>query len=327
MSMVIPCSLLLATAPCSADPIDDVLSGPPYDTPELVATVQELIRENPQDPRIFQLRLLSAIQRRGRASTDEEYREVIEYLHALADDAPSATQVRYRAQVLAGDVYLHNLRAWESAYEAYLLAEDLIPKKGRGDVDLERDYQRVTLYLKLAQSGHLAGKPAAVDKYARLVMAYPYLGMDDREMYRKFYELYGDAAQTFLSQFSRDEIKLLSIEIYPSHPRVYRKWRRMIADQIGADELDDMLTEQVSALSSAAPGPQAEASMESSLRASSNIDVPDGANPDSRSQRVKSSDVSGYWWQWGSAGTFCGVLGGGIGLAWRRWRIARCEPE
>ncbi len=67
-------------------------------------------------------------------------------------------------------------------------------------------------------------------------------------MYRRFYTLYGNAGRLFVGAFSDNPSTLLSIEIYPSHPDLYKTRQRLVAQELGADEaLKELLSpEQLS---------------------------------------------------------------------------------
>ncbi|NLE56907.1 MAG: hypothetical protein GX616_00990, partial [Planctomycetes bacterium] len=102
--------------------------------------------------------------------------------------------------------------------------------------------------MRLAECAFSLKKWDVLEKYSRLVMAYPYLGMEDRVMYAKFYELYNEAGRLFLMAFERDPKKLMSVDIYPSQGDLVRMQANFITRVVfGLVELDKKASEPASA--------------------------------------------------------------------------------
>ncbi len=205
----------------TADPIDEILSTRPTGDTSTVEHVRKLIIANPNHPRILELRLFHTGQLMGTSQDPKHFRWLIEELKKLAEDAKRAPILAFRAQVRIGDIYHDCLRGKEAAYRQFASLENHPSLAGR---DLETDLRRVTLYVRIAGSALAVGERNEVERCTRLAMDYPHLGMEDRVMYRRFYELYEEAGRLYLTQFDRDLVKLLSVEFYPSHPRLV-EWR------------------------------------------------------------------------------------------------------
>jgi hypothetical protein len=88
---------------------------------------------------------------------------------------------------------------------------------------LEDDYRRLRLYTSIVESAGLYVTPTlrsrapaaaldaldAIEKYANLVMSYPWQGMRDRTVQAKVYELVQKASRTYVIEFGRDLNRLL----------------------------------------------------------------------------------------------------------------------
>ena len=210
-------------ATTAGDPVDEVLKQRPTANPSRIQHVKQLIAESQGHPRILELRLFHTGQLMGVSRDPQHFRSLIEQLRKLAGDAGDRTRLAFTAQIRIGTIYQHCLKDSPAAYAHYKTMEKHPSLAGK---ELETDYRRMSLYVRIAQAalGHPVRKFDEVEKYTRLVMAYPHLGMTDRKMYRKFYELYEEAGRLYLTAFGQDPDKLCSIEVYPSHPRLFR-WR------------------------------------------------------------------------------------------------------
>lgn len=188
-------------------------------TPELIEEIDQVIRSNPSNPHVDTLRL-RRLRGMKRLYPDERgLREIVKEYETFIQDIGVSTEIGYEAQKDVGYLLYNSLHDKKAAFDHYKSMEGNPILQGD---DLQSEYRKVEVYTRLAQSALDAGGMAdQVDKYARLVMAYPYLGMKDRQMYDKFYQLYYDAAKAFLIEFRDDAKKLMSIEIYPSHPELY----------------------------------------------------------------------------------------------------------
>jgi hypothetical protein len=102
--------------------------------------------------------------------------------------------------------------------------------------DLQADYRRVELYTRIAESALACKRMDDVRTYAKMVLAYPYLGMEDRKMYREFYRLYQEAANIFLVAYEKDAKELIGQEIYPSHEDLYKARKRLIGEALSPGE-------------------------------------------------------------------------------------------
>ena len=223
------------TAAGDTDPVDEVLKQKPrnMDKPEKIEYVRQLISNNSSHPRILELRFFAARQLMGEKHAD--FRSIINKIEQIAKEAGEEADLNFECRIRIGRIHFHILKDPKAAYQNYKSLEHhpTLLKKN----DLQTDYKRVNLYKLIAEAAapNEVNDKDEVEKYCRLVMAYPHLGMEDRKMYAKFYSLYDEAACIFVAKFSHNIEKLQSIEIFPSHPTP-RRWRR--------DAIKSMLNER-----------------------------------------------------------------------------------
>lgn len=233
-----------------ADLIDDILKQKPTANQEKIEYVKQLINDNSTHPRILELRFFRTGQLMGSSQEPDHFHSVISELEQLAEDAGKGTQLNFDCEMRIAEIFFHCLDDQKAAYLKFKSLEYHPTLTGN---ELQIDYQRVKLYRWIAESAVSVDvrKLDEVEKYTRLVMAYPHLGMEDRKMYRKFYELYEDAGLIFISAFSRDLEKLTGLEIFPSHPRLWKYRKEAIERTIDfeginkaildPEHLDDLL--------------------------------------------------------------------------------------
>lgn len=217
----------------NTDPIDKILLEKPTADSDRIESVRRLIEQNPRHPRILELRYFRTGQLMGSSQDPQHFRALIQELEGLAEDAGRGSQMDLDCRLRIGEVLFHCLRDKQAAYDHY---KSLEQHPALGGNTLASDYQRVDLYCRIAAAA-LAFPVRQVDeveKYTRLVMAYPYLGMEDRRMYRKFFDLYEEAGRLFITAFDRDAEKLLALEIYPSHEQLW-KYRKTAVEAIMSD--------------------------------------------------------------------------------------------
>lgn len=189
-------------------------------TPEFIEEIDQVIRANPSNPQINALRLWRLRALEGLYPNEKELQNIVKEYEALLQEVGASTETGYEAQRDVGHLLYDCLQDKKAAFVHYKSMESNPILQGD---DLQSEYRKVEVYTRLAQSAQSAGGMAdEVEKYAKLAMAYPYLGMKNREMYRKFYQLYEDAAKSFLIEFRDDAKQLRSIEIYPSHTALYK---------------------------------------------------------------------------------------------------------
>ena len=240
------CASMLMYFACSvrADVIDEVFKQRLGASPESVEYVAKLIEDNPDHPRILELRLYHLGQLLGTSREPSHFQELIKQLEQLSEDAGHDNELNFKCKMLIGEILFDHLKQRTAAYQYYKSLENHAALSGN---DLAADYRRVELYCHIAKSA--IARPVRdfgeVEKYSRLVMAYPYLGMEDRQMYRKFYERYDEAGRYFITAFSRDIKKLNSILIYPSHPFLLKLRQQAIASTIGLNSIKEEVEEIV----------------------------------------------------------------------------------
>ena len=223
-------------AKADADPIDELLKQKATANPEKIKYVEELIKSHSTHPRILELRYFRTGQLMGSSQEPEHFHSVIGELDQLVDDAGKGIQLSFDCKVRIAEILYHCLHDKEAAYQQYKSLEHhpvLSPN------NIQSDYHRVYIYRWIAGSASAISVPKLdeVEKYTRLVMAYPYLGMEDREMYRKFYKLYEEAGRLFIATFDRYPEKLLNLEIYPSHPELWKYRKEAIEQTIDLEGL------------------------------------------------------------------------------------------
>ena len=229
--------------PTEQDLVNTVLKQGNISDPHNIEYVRTLVEANPMHPRILELRLYYLSQLMG---TDDstQLHSVIRQLRQLADDAGQQNVINFDCQMRIGLILEHLLRDTESAYKHYRNLETHPLLNGN---DIESDHRKVDLCCHIAQLARLPEihQYDEAERYARLVMAYPYLGMEDREMYQRFYTSYDQAGAILLFLFRDDPQKLADIEIYPSHPLLYARRRELIERSLGVDQLTDDISHMV----------------------------------------------------------------------------------
>jgi hypothetical protein len=229
------CFFLAHSPVCRADsddPVEKILAIRPTGNPETIEYVKELIKNNKDHPKILELRFYRTGQLTGNA-TQAGFHSIISDLNQLADDAGSATELNFRCRSRIGEIYFHCLRDKPAAYAEYKGLESHPSLAGHA---LATDYRRTELCLRIAESALATHKWDELEAYTRLVMAYPYLGMEDRVLYQKFYDLYDQAGRLFVAGFAGDPDKLRSIEIYPSHPELNQERHELLVRSLGLDD-------------------------------------------------------------------------------------------
>lgn len=227
------------------DAVDDVLKEKPTTDPEMIEHVGNLIKTNGEHPRILELRYFHTGQLMGTSNDPAHFQSLIADLNQLVSDAGADSVMAFNCKSRVGEIWYHCLHNPSEAHPVYKSIEKHASLNGH---DLETDFRRTALYVRLAQCAFSLKKRDEVEKYSRLVMAYPYLGMEDRVMYGKFYELYNEAGRLFLMAFERDPKKLMSVDIYPSQGRLVRMQDDFIARVVfGLVELDKKASQPASA--------------------------------------------------------------------------------
>ena len=197
-------------------------------SPELLDEIARVIASNRGHPDLPALRLVQVRQLKGLSSKKEDIPAIIRQYEALEREVGKNTEIGYTCQTDAGYLLYHYLHDYEAAFRHYKSMEDhpLL----HGD-DLQSEYRLMDICTRIAQSAQSCqNKPDEVEKYAKRVLSLSdhYLGMGDREMYQKFYDLYEDAGRAFLLEFAGKPEILRSVEIYPSHPYLYRSQREYL---------------------------------------------------------------------------------------------------
>ena len=194
-------------------------------TTETLSEVDAIIKANPNHPKILQLRFWRIRAMKGISRKEDNIREAIsEYKNLLKEVGPD-TELGYDCLKDIGSLLFNYLQASEEAYCHYKSMENHPLLSGD---DLQSQYRKIQLYRFIAWSAQGARRTDEAEKYALLVMAYPYLGMKDRDMYRKFYQLYREAGNTLLTIYCNDKDKLKSIEIYPSQQWLYKRRQELL---------------------------------------------------------------------------------------------------
>lgn len=234
-TLLLLCLVLSCPAVCEADtdPVEDVLATRPTADAKSIEHVSGLIKTHGTHPKILELRYYRTGQLMGTSQDPAHFRSIIEEVEQLARDAGAGCELAFRCKARIGEIYFHCLKDKQAAYTEYEGLEEHSSLAGHA---LDTDCRRTTLYVHIAESAFALKKWQEVEKYTRLVMAYPYLGMEDRVMYQRFYDLYGRAGNLFVGAFADNPVKLRSVEIYPSHPELYRLRGRLLAREIGAEE-------------------------------------------------------------------------------------------
>lgn len=228
-----------------SDAVDDVLKERPTVDPEMIERVDNLIKTNGDHPRILELRYFRTGQLMGTSQDPAHFQSLIADLNQLASDAGADSVMAFNCKSRIGKICYHCLHDPSEAYPVYKSIEKHASLNGH---DLETDFRRTELYVRLAQCAFSLKEWDMLEKYSRLVMAYPYLGMEDRVMYAKFYELYNEAGRLFLMAFECDPKKLMSVDIYPSQGDLVRMQANFIARVVfGLVELDKKASEPASA--------------------------------------------------------------------------------
>ena len=239
-------SVVIALAVCLpsyADAVKDILSTPPYADVEKIKQVESILSDNPAHPLRNQLLLYQQRQFAGASAKSEtKLRRVIRDLQKLGTQTKeSDPDSSYAAFVFAGELLHHRVKDYKGAYEAYkTLAGQL-----DGEDGLELDYKKVSVYTSMTEAAHLFGHLNEVEKYAKLVMAYPHLGMEDREYYRKFSKLYARAGGTYVTAFSDDFKKLSQVDIYPGHRDLYEFHQALLVSSTGHQKRIDVFDDGV----------------------------------------------------------------------------------
>jgi hypothetical protein len=215
------CALIITviTLPAFADDVSDFLAKPRAPEPSWFNEANRLIERHPGHADILTLRLAYLGQKLGTSTKREHLDSMINDLDALDKEGLAAGKpaVSFDALVLKGNIQYNSLSDYAAAYKTYKSLEHHDRLK-QDDAGL--DYSRTSLFLQIAQAAQAAGNSAEAEKYSRLVMAYPHLGMDDRVAYQKFYDLYEAAGVVYLNAVANDYKKLVDVDIYPSHPRL-----------------------------------------------------------------------------------------------------------
>ena len=234
--LLLACLILFHPAVCKADtdPVEEILATRPTADPKAIEYVAELIKTHSTHPKILELRYYRTGQLMGSSQDPDHFRSIIEDLEQLAHDAGIESELAFRCKARSGEIYYHCLRDKQAAYMEYKSIEEHPSLAGHA---LDTDRRRVELYVHIAESAFATKKRQEVENYTRIVMAYPYLGMEDRVMYQRFYDLYDRAGRLFIMAFSDNYAKLISVEIYPSHPELYKLRAQLIARDIGAEEV------------------------------------------------------------------------------------------
>lgn len=242
--LVTLCGLPKASA-ASTDPLDRILQEKPTADPNRIEYVSRLIDQNPGHPRILELRYFRTGQLMGSSQDPQHFRAVIQELGQLGRDAGPGSQLDFDCKMRTGEILFHCLHDKQAAYEHY---KSLEHHAALSRNTLQSDYQRGDLYCRIAASALAfpVRRMDEVEKYTRLVMAYPYLGMEDRQMYQKFFELYEEAGRLFITAFDRDPQKLLSLEIYPSHPQLWEYRKTAIKQTINLEDTGENITDSES---------------------------------------------------------------------------------
>lgn len=198
-------------------------------TPELIQEMDRVIAANQGHPDILSLRLWRLRAQKGLSSGDDDIRSLIEQYGEFAKESMTDPEINYAAYSDAGYLLQHYQRNYSDAYRHYkrMEAHPLL-----GGKDVQADYRKVELYTRIAQCALGCGQLEDVEKYARLVLAYPSLGMEDRQMYKKFYDLYDEAGRAFLEAFREDVKRLVNVEIYPSHEELYEMRLRYVRENL-----------------------------------------------------------------------------------------------
>lgn len=241
LTAAIPVLTFLMSSPLySADGEDPVeaaiarLYGSPA-TPETLVELDELIAKYASQPNILKLKVYRARKLKGISKEEEQIRYAISEYEKISQEAGPGSEIDYICLTDIGYLLQHYLDDKEAAYQHFKKMENHPVLSGS---DLQSQYRKVEVYTRIVENAYGARKSDEIDKYAKLVMAYPHLGMKDREMYLKFYDLYDTAAKFYIMNFRDDIGKLTEIEIYPSHPDRWKERQSAIDNLLGLNSPD-----------------------------------------------------------------------------------------
>ena len=218
---------------------------------EQVTKMDRIIAQYPGYPALPTLRLYRLRALKGLSSEAGHIRSAIKEYEQFEKDSNVDQEISYAAKHDVGYLLYTYLKDPNAAYKHYKEMEIHPWLDGTG---LQYDYRKVELYTRIAESALWCRKLDEVDKYARLVLAYPHLGMADRKMYREFDKLYDEAANIFLLGCRHDAKKLLSVEIYPSHEALYKERQRLINAAPGVAPAGSLPPELAASLPATQPG-------------------------------------------------------------------------
>lgn len=259
LAVYLCCLPLLTGAQAAAeeeqDPLDAILAKRPI--AERLEYVERLIRENPHHPRMIDLEFYRTRKLPEAADPPEKSRELIKEIERICEKCPPDDPRVFEAMLRIGGLYHDYLHDKRAAYEHYekMLQKGFFPGKN----SLEQDYNRLYVHLRLAEAAcPLKDKRKEAEENLQLVMAYPHLGMEDRKMYRRFYELYDIAGLYLISFWSNKEDlpKLMALEIYPSHPGLIKMRREIFQQRLVGKPLDKVREEMVEHLTAEALMPE-----------------------------------------------------------------------
>ncbi|MEM9414441.1 MAG: hypothetical protein AAGA29_03045 [Planctomycetota bacterium] len=241
-----------ATAPSGT--IEEVLEMPNTADPAWISYVSDLIDEQPEHPRIMELRLHRALRVYGLSNEPEHKLQVILDLRSIVQDAGLESEVGYRAQTKMGYIYFHDLHDSLAAYETwkkidghpFISVEQELTLEDRPSDDrdaLERDLRRITLYLNLVQSAFATVRDNEdlaetmrdeIDHYAHIVLAYPYFRGEElrtthrHDLFQRFLQHHRSAGGLFVSAFTDDLLMLQSVFIFPHHDALWSRHRQRV---------------------------------------------------------------------------------------------------